>query len=195
MAKGKGGDGEEIVATDQNIDLKDFCTKLWKLNFARGVVVLFVKGLKNQSSTCFESVQSRSKFCEIWRCCFPHPTMKTIGSDEVNSLEHVLPQLQQAYGLIWELLAMDSIKVKFDATYNQFTKKAIVGIVVRNNERLLMAAGTYPYKNVLESTVAEVTACRSAVVLAKDQGNRATYIIAGKGRRFNELWVWVEEAR
>ncbi|MBA0570779.1 hypothetical protein Golob_004389, partial [Gossypium lobatum] len=84
---------------------------------------------------------------------------------------------------------MDSIKVNFDATYNQFTKKAIVNYVA-------------------DSTEAEVRACRSAVVLAEElvfrevnyeeviprQGNRTTYIIVEKGRRFNELWVWAEEA-
>ncbi|MBA0600002.1 hypothetical protein Gorai_006201, partial [Gossypium raimondii] len=137
MAKGKGGDGEEIVATDQYIDLKAFCTKLWKLNVARA---------EESIKHLFRECPVMSKFCEIWRCCFPHPTMKTIGSD-----------------------------------------------------------GTYPYENVADSTEAEVTACRSAVVLAKElvfqkvlviprQGNRTTYIIAEKGMRFNELWVWVEEA-
>ncbi|MBA0754360.1 hypothetical protein Gogos_020073 [Gossypium gossypioides] len=87
---------------------------------------------------------------------------------ELESLESVLPQFQQAHNITWELSVGDTMKVNFDTTFHQSIKKATTGILVRNNEGLVIVVCTYPYENVADSTAVKARACLRAVIFMEE---------------------------
>ncbi|KAG8491277.1 hypothetical protein CXB51_014456 [Gossypium anomalum] len=75
----------------------------------------------------------------------------------------------------------DVMKANFDATFYQGTKSATAGILVRNNEGFVMAACTYPFEHVADSTAAEAKV------------NEASHLLVEEGRRLALPRFWVEE--
>ncbi|MBA0763154.1 hypothetical protein Gotri_012659, partial [Gossypium trilobum] len=47
----------------------------------------------------------------------------------------------------------ESVKENFDASYQQHLNRSISGVIVRNNEGLVMASCIYPVENVLDLTM------------------------------------------
>ncbi|MBA0780198.1 hypothetical protein Gotri_004332, partial [Gossypium trilobum] len=72
--------------------------------------------------------------------------------------------------LVWEPPDNDTIKINFDASFNHITNCSISGILARNKEGLIMAACSYPWKNIPDPVMAEAKACLQAVTLAEDMG-------------------------
>ncbi|XP_039063692.1 uncharacterized protein LOC120208488 [Hibiscus syriacus] len=64
------------------------------------------------------------------------------------------------------------IKVNFDASFNRSTLQSVSGIVLRDSNGLLMAAGTYPNSFILNPEMTEAFACEQALILSKDLGFR-----------------------
>lgn len=60
------------------------------------------------------------------------------------------------------------MKVHFNATFHQLTKKATVGILVRNKKGLLMEVCTYPYENVVDSTATNEKACLRDIIFIEE---------------------------
>ncbi|MBA0858468.1 hypothetical protein Goshw_026648 [Gossypium schwendimanii] len=71
---------------------------------------------------------------------------------------------------VWEPPDNDTIKINFDASFNQITRCSISGIIVRNKKSLIMAACTYPWENISDLVMAEVRACLQAIIMAEDNG-------------------------
>ncbi|MBA0765543.1 hypothetical protein Gotri_014722 [Gossypium trilobum] len=69
-----------------------------------------------------------------------------------------------------EFTNRDTMKVNFDTTFHQSIKKATTGILVRNNEGLVIVACTYPYENVADSTTVKARACLRAVIFMEELG-------------------------
>ncbi|MBA0814800.1 hypothetical protein Gohar_020605 [Gossypium harknessii] len=72
------------------------------------------------------------------------------------------------------------MKVDFDATFNQLTKKATTGILVRNKEGLWWR-GVLTLRKCGRLNGEKARACLSAVILIEELW-------------FREPWVWIEEA-
>ncbi|MBA0855448.1 hypothetical protein Goshw_014095 [Gossypium schwendimanii] len=75
------------------------------------------------------------------------------------------------------------MKTNFDAAFDQGTKSATVGILVRNNEGFVMATCTYPFEHMVYSTAAETCT----------QVNKEAHLLAEEGRRHVLPRIWVEE--
>ncbi|KAG8494167.1 hypothetical protein CXB51_011859 [Gossypium anomalum] len=71
---------------------------------------------------------------------------------------------------VWEPPNNDTIKIKFDASFNQITKCSILGIIARNKEGLIMAACTYPWEYISDPVTAEARACLQTIVMAEELG-------------------------
>lgn len=64
------------------------------------------------------------------------------------------------------------MKVNFDASFQQTTKKSVQGVLIRNYEGLIMGACTYPIDHILDPTMVKVRACLQALQFAEDLGFR-----------------------
>ncbi|MBA0802896.1 hypothetical protein Gohar_013158, partial [Gossypium harknessii] len=113
---------------------------------------------------------------------------------------------------IWKPPEGFKVKANLDVSFNHLTYKAVAGVLIRNGDGLIMAAGIYPFESVTDSIVAEAKACLSAMILLNDlgfravcfdsvefryvprQSNQAKHTLAAEGRRFEGIRVWVEEA-
>ncbi|KAG8485123.1 hypothetical protein CXB51_021760 [Gossypium anomalum] len=71
---------------------------------------------------------------------------------------------------VWEPPDNDTIKINFDASFNQITKCSISGIIARNKEGLIMAACTYPWEYISDPVTAEARACLQTIVMAEELG-------------------------
>ncbi|KAH1056248.1 hypothetical protein J1N35_034313 [Gossypium stocksii] len=71
---------------------------------------------------------------------------------------------------IWEPPDIGIIKINFDAAFYQATTCSISGFIARNDEGLIMAAGTYLWENISDSVMAEARACLQAIIMAEEMG-------------------------
>ncbi|XP_017628466.1 uncharacterized protein LOC108471345 [Gossypium arboreum] len=71
---------------------------------------------------------------------------------------------------IWKPPKDDTIKINFDASFNQHTGRSVSGILARNKDGLIMAACTFPWENVPDPVMAEAIACLQAVTMAEEMG-------------------------
>lgn len=90
---------------------------------------------------------------------------------EIEQLREISKFKHNIYCDIWEPPKGDIVKINFDATYCQQSNKSISGIIIRN-KGLVMASCIYPWKNILNSTMAEARACLQAVIFTEELGFR-----------------------
>ncbi|KAK8661623.1 hypothetical protein V6N13_091221 [Hibiscus sabdariffa] len=76
----------------------------------------------------------------------------------------------------------NSIKLNFDASFNNSTNSSVTGIVARNSQGLVMAACTFPHSAVADAFTAEALAC-----------NMVAHELAKLGIQFSEPMYWMEE--
>ncbi|KAK8606864.1 hypothetical protein V6N13_052617 [Hibiscus sabdariffa] len=69
-----------------------------------------------------------------------------------------------------------TIKLNFDAAFNNSTNTSVSGIVARNSQGLVLAACTFPHSAVADAFSAEALACESAVTFASDLGFRSVQV-------------------
>lgn len=53
----------------------------------------------------------------------------------------------------------DTIRINFDASFNQHIGRSVSGILAQNKDGLIMAACTFPWENVPDPVMAEARAC------------------------------------
>ncbi|GMI72452.1 hypothetical protein HRI_000914500 [Hibiscus trionum] len=70
----------------------------------------------------------------------------------------------------WIPPPMNYVKVNYDDSFQSVEKKSFSGVIIRNTQGLIMAAGSYPNSLVPNPEVAEALACRHAVTLAMELG-------------------------
>ncbi|KAH1057629.1 hypothetical protein J1N35_035694 [Gossypium stocksii] len=75
--------------------------------------------------------------------------------DEINFMREFSTNKYEMHSSVWKLPDNDIIKINFDASFNQNTRQSVSGIIVRNGERLVMAACTFPWENVADLVTAE----------------------------------------
>ncbi|KAK8673157.1 hypothetical protein V6N13_111507 [Hibiscus sabdariffa] len=68
----------------------------------------------------------------------------------------------------WSPSCEGTLKVNFDAAFDNINLVSSSGVVIRNHEGLLMAVGTFINSNILDPCIAEAKACEQAVELAAD---------------------------
>ncbi|KAA3467045.1 reverse transcriptase [Gossypium australe] len=70
----------------------------------------------------------------------------------------------------WKHPEGNIIKINFDASFNQYTKRSVLDIIARNKDGLVMAACTCPWDNIPDPTTAEARACFQAIDMAEGMG-------------------------
>ncbi|TYH80252.1 hypothetical protein ES332_D03G120200v1 [Gossypium tomentosum] len=89
---------------------------------------------------------------------------------EISATRERLASLCDGRILTWEPPDNDTIKINFDASFNQSANFSTTGIIAQNKDGLIMAAGTYSWKNIADPVMAEARACLQAVILAEEMG-------------------------
>ncbi|GMI91218.1 hypothetical protein like AT4G29090 [Hibiscus trionum] len=106
------------------------------------------------SQTPAEVATFINKYLAEWRACHEASSQKPASHIVTN----------------WVPPSGEEMKLNFDAGFNANNKTSISGIIVRNSEGQIMAAATYPHRNVPSPEIAEGLACYKALVLALDLG-------------------------
>ncbi|KAK5811005.1 hypothetical protein PVK06_026322 [Gossypium arboreum] len=89
---------------------------------------------------------------------------------EISSMRQASRHANEVEKDIWTPPKDDTIKINFDASFNQHTGRSVSRILVRNKDGLIMAACTFPWENVPDPVMAEARACLQAVTMAKEMG-------------------------
>ncbi|KAK9046609.1 hypothetical protein V6N11_052494 [Hibiscus sabdariffa] len=89
---------------------------------------------------------------------------------EQDILNQVLPLPTRVCDAPWQAPSKSIIKLNFDSSYFSRTASVTSGIIARNSRGLIMAACSFPHRNVVDAFVAEAYACKQAVCFAKDLG-------------------------
>ncbi|KAK9042916.1 hypothetical protein V6N11_071269 [Hibiscus sabdariffa] len=76
----------------------------------------------------------------------------------------------------WSPPATGLIKANFDANFDIGSLSSVSGIIVRNEEGLIMAAGIYPNRFVANPELAEAVACEQTLIFLKDLGFRRAVV-------------------
>ncbi|KAK8558797.1 hypothetical protein V6N13_098433 [Hibiscus sabdariffa] len=98
------------------------------------------------------------------------PLSFRLSSWRLNRL--LLSRLQNLFqkNVKWFPPDSNSIKLNFDASFNNSTNSSVTGIVARNSQGLVMAACTFPHSAVADAFTVEALACELAVTFATDLG-------------------------
>ncbi|KAK8650656.1 hypothetical protein V6N13_140284 [Hibiscus sabdariffa] len=70
----------------------------------------------------------------------------------------------------WSPPMIGRVKVNLDASFNQSLLQSVSGIVIRNYDGLLMAAGSFPNSYMVSPEMAEALAYEQALTISKDLG-------------------------
>ncbi|KAA3474504.1 reverse transcriptase [Gossypium australe] len=89
---------------------------------------------------------------------------------EISVLRELPTQTTSVHNERWLHPEGNVIKINFDASFNQVTKRSISGIIARNKDGLVMAACTCPWDNIPDLTTAEARACLQAIDMAEGMG-------------------------
>ncbi|GMI74475.1 hypothetical protein HRI_001116800 [Hibiscus trionum] len=106
------------------------------------------------SQTPAEVVAYVNKYIAEWRICHGATSQKPASHTATN----------------WVPPSGEEIKFNFDAGFNAISKTSISGIIVRNSKGEIMAAATYPHRDVSSPEIAEALACYKALILASNLG-------------------------
>ncbi|KAK8631278.1 hypothetical protein V6N13_080033 [Hibiscus sabdariffa] len=68
----------------------------------------------------------------------------------------------------WSPPSTGIVKVNFDVSFDSSTLSSFSGIIIRDNEGEVLAAGCFSHSHVFDSFVAEALACHQALVLVHD---------------------------
>ncbi|KAL4377484.1 hypothetical protein GQ457_02G021740 [Hibiscus cannabinus] len=72
----------------------------------------------------------------------------------------------------WNPPDENHVKINFDASFNAAQRTSVSGVIVRDTNGYIMAAGSFPHSHVSDPEMAEARACEQAVSLAQDLGFR-----------------------
>lgn len=101
-----------------------------------------------------------------------HDTVEFINAyyAEIKHVSDVTKSRNEINNKAWRPPNDNRIKVNFDAAFKQNQNKSVSGIIARNKEGEVMAACTYPRRNIVDPTITEARACLQAVTMAEDLG-------------------------
>ncbi|GMI66103.1 hypothetical protein HRI_000279600 [Hibiscus trionum] len=140
-----------LFIRNSSADMESFFTAIWAIWTYRNRKVH-----ESISQTPFEVAAYVKKYIAEWRVCH--------GTTSQKPTSQIAP--------IWVPPSGDEMKLNFDAGFNATSKTSISGIIVRNSEGEIMAAASYPHRDVSSPEIAEALACHRALVLASEQGFR-----------------------
>ncbi|KAK5777635.1 uncharacterized protein LOC108481412 [Gossypium arboreum] len=101
-----------------------------------------------------------------------HDTVEFINAyyAEIKHVSDVTKSRNEINNKAWRPPNDNRIKVNFDAAFKQNQNKSVSGIIARNKEGEVMAACTYPGRNIVDPTIAEARACLQAATMAENLG-------------------------
>ncbi|KAK9021246.1 hypothetical protein V6N11_011245 [Hibiscus sabdariffa] len=89
---------------------------------------------------------------------------------ERDTLGRMLPKAIPVRESYWQAPSKSVIKFNFDSAFNSRSGYATTGVIGRNNRGLIMAACSFPHRDVVDAFAADAYACKQAVLLVKDLG-------------------------
>ncbi|KAA3472633.1 reverse transcriptase [Gossypium australe] len=89
---------------------------------------------------------------------------------EITELGELSKQTSGNQERRWNPPERNTIKLNFDASFNQNMEKSVSGVIARNNEGLVMVACTYPWDYTPDPITAEARACLQAIIMAEEMG-------------------------
>ncbi|KAL4355028.1 hypothetical protein GQ457_06G021420 [Hibiscus cannabinus] len=89
---------------------------------------------------------------------------------EQDTLGRMLPNAIPVRESYWQAPSESEIKFNFDSVFNSRSGSATTGVIGQNNRGMIMAACSFPHRDVVDAFAAEAYACKQAVLLAKDLG-------------------------
>lgn len=78
---------------------------------------------------------------------------------EINSMGQASRHANEVEKDTWTPPKDDTIRINFDASFNQHIGRSVSGILAQNKDGLIMAACTFPWENVPDPVMAEARAC------------------------------------
>ncbi|GMI85638.1 hypothetical protein like AT4G29090 [Hibiscus trionum] len=87
----------------------------------------------------------------------------------------------------WEPPPTDCVKTNFDASYQSDTWIMSIGIIIRNDNGLIMGAGAYLNMKAVNPEMAEALACRQALRLTRELGFRRAVVEGDSLQIINKL--------
>ncbi|KAE8720386.1 hypothetical protein F3Y22_tig00020138pilonHSYRG00087 [Hibiscus syriacus] len=72
----------------------------------------------------------------------------------------------------WTPPREDLVKINFDGSFDMNTNSSVSGILVRDNQGLIMASSTIPNRFIMSAEMAEARTCEQSVKLASELGFR-----------------------
>ncbi|XP_016690590.1 uncharacterized protein [Gossypium hirsutum] len=89
---------------------------------------------------------------------------------EITQMGEILKNRQETKRFVWEPPVDDAVKINFDASFNQHSRRSCSLVIARNKEGLVMASCTYSWENISDPVIAEAMACLQAVTMAEEIG-------------------------
>ncbi|KAG8478291.1 hypothetical protein CXB51_028103 [Gossypium anomalum] len=89
---------------------------------------------------------------------------------EITAMEVTMRSVQVVGNYDWSPPGNDTIKINFDATFNQHTRRSNSGVIARNKDGLVMAACTFLWAYISGPVMAEARACLQVVSMAEEMG-------------------------
>ncbi|KAK8654528.1 hypothetical protein V6N13_128491 [Hibiscus sabdariffa] len=126
----------------------------WAIWYARNKLV-------HEGSAC--SLTRSSTFIQAFIC-------------ELDTLVALSKPSPVSHVVKWSPPAGNSIKINFDASFNSTARTSISGVIARDSQGFILAAGTFPHTGIADAFTAEAVACERAVVFAQDLGFRSIII-------------------
>ncbi|KAK5818696.1 hypothetical protein PVK06_023640 [Gossypium arboreum] len=76
---------------------------------------------------------------------------------------------------LWRPPDSGLVKLNFDASFLKDSRVSFTAVLVRNNEGKFLGACTYPFREVVDATVAEARACKRAMIFTANIGGNELF--------------------
>ncbi|MBA0557571.1 hypothetical protein Golob_014632 [Gossypium lobatum] len=85
-------------------------------------------------------------------------TIRSLFGEEqlkkITVMGEILKNVYESNSYVWKPPINDTIKINFDTSFNQHSRRLFSGIIARNKEGLVMASCTYSWENISDPVMA-----------------------------------------
>ncbi|MBA0741828.1 hypothetical protein Gogos_014950 [Gossypium gossypioides] len=136
------GDGTECANTSQNNELRVFYNRIWNLKLANKIKITFWRIANNFLPTLIWFNRNSPYHEGVNQQAYGIVAFVKTYMQELDCLDSVLQEVQRPPGSIWKPPEGFKVKANLDVSFNHLTYKAAPGVLIRNGDGLIMAAGS-----------------------------------------------------